>query len=142
MTKIYNRETLDQEIDRLKNLAATKENNLQTAFQELSNNLTPANLISSGFKSIFNRSPLRKPLISTGIGLLSGLFIEKVILKNANILVKYGIAQVAMTIISQFVDENWNPNLIAKLKASIAQVIEKNNGELDVDAVSTPIDAN
>jgi hypothetical protein len=40
------------------------------------------------------------------------------------------------------VDENWNPNLIAKLKASIAQVIEKNNGELDVDAVSTTIDAN
>jgi hypothetical protein len=142
MTKIYNRATLDQEIDRLKNLAAAKENNLQTAFQELSNNLTPANLISSGFKSIFNRSPLSKPLISTGIGLLSGLFIEKVILKNANILVKYGIAQVAMTIISQLVDENWNPNLIAKLKASIAQVIEKNNGELDVDAVSTPIDAN
>jgi len=58
MTKIYNRETLDQEIDRLKNLAAAKENNLQNAFQELSNNLTPANLISSGFKSIFNRSPL------------------------------------------------------------------------------------
>jgi hypothetical protein len=108
----------------------------------LSNNLTPANLISSGFKSIFNRSPLSKPLISTGIGLLSGLFIEKVILKNANILVKYGIAQVAMTIISQFVDENWNPNLMAKLKASIAQVIEKNNGDLEVDAVSTPIDAN
>ena len=94
MTKIYNRDTLDQEIDRLKNLAAAKENNLQNAFQELSNNLTPANLISSGFKSIFNRSPLSKPLISTGIGLLSGLFIEKVILKNANILVKYGIAQV------------------------------------------------
>ena len=86
MTKIYNRATLDQEIDRLKNLAAAKENNLQTAFQELSNNLTPANLISSGFKSIFNRSPLSKPLISTGIGLLSGLFIEKVILKNENIL--------------------------------------------------------
>ena len=64
------------------------------------------------------------------------------ILKNANILVKYGIAQVAMTIISQFVDENWNPNLMAKLKASIAQVIEKNNGDIEVDAVNTPIDAN
>ena len=33
MTKIYNRDTLDQEIDRLKNLAAAKENNLQAAFQ-------------------------------------------------------------------------------------------------------------
>ena len=40
MTKIYNRDTLDQEIDRLKNLATVKENNLQAAFQELSNNLT------------------------------------------------------------------------------------------------------
>jgi hypothetical protein len=47
-----------------------------------------------------------------------------------------------MTIISQFVDENWNPSLIAKLKASIAQVIEKNNTDIAVEEVSTPIDAN
>ncbi|MEN9369944.1 MAG: hypothetical protein RI952_809 [Bacteroidota bacterium] len=125
MTKITNLESLDQEIIRLKEAANAKEANINEAFQQLSSSLEPANIISSGIKSLVNRSPLSKPLISTGISLLSGLFIEKVILKNSNFLVKYGIAQIAMSVISNFVDEKWNPSLITKLKDSIAQVIDQ-----------------
>ncbi len=131
MNKINNVLDLEREIVRLKMEAKQKEIVLNNQFEELVENFEPGKLLNKGFRSMFSNSIQNKPIISTGLSLAAGFLIEKVLLRKTNFIVKYGLAQIAMNLVSTLVDENWNPPLIKKLKDALQKLVhlEKENTE-------------
>ena len=112
MATITNKLELEKEIYRLQLEIKAKEQVLQTRFDDLSEDLEPGALLNAGIKSFFNKKAKNKTVVTTGLTILAGFLVERVILKKSNILVKYGIAQLAMGLVSKLSEENWHPEIL------------------------------
>ena len=123
MATITNKLELEKEIYRLQLEIKAKEQVLQTRFDDLSEDLEPGALLNAGIKSFFNKKAKNKTVVTTGLTILAGFLVERVILKKSNILVKYGIAQLAMGLVSKLSEENWHPEIFSKIKNALQQAI-------------------
>lgn len=132
MKSIKNKAQLEQEIYRLKLEIKSREKNLQVKFDNLSDSLEPGALLNAGVKSFFNKQSANKTVLTTVLSIATGFLVERVILKKSNILVKYGIAQLAMGLVSKLAESNWHPEFITKIKHALAQAIS-NEQSVDSD---------
>lgn len=123
MKSIKNKAQLEQEIYRLKLEIKSREKNLQVKFDNLSDSLEPGALLNAGVKSFFNKQSANKTVLTTVLSIATGFLVERVILKKSNILVKYGIAQLAMGLVSKLAESNWHPEFITKIKNALSQAI-------------------
>lgn len=123
MATITNKLELEKEIYRLQLEIKAKEQVLQTRFDDLSEDLEPGALLNAGIKSFFTKKAKNKTVVTTGLTILAGFLVERVILKKSNILVKYGIAQLAMGLVSKLSEENWHPEIFSKIKNALQQAI-------------------
>ena len=116
MTKINNMRDLEYEISRLRKLSREKERAINADVDELVKNLDPIKLIGKGVKSMFSSATENKTLASTGASIIAGFLLEKVILRKANFITKYGLSHLVVNLVSNLVDEKWNPELFKKIK--------------------------
>lgn len=131
MKTIKNKLQLEKEIYRLKLEVKMKEQSLQLKFDKLAEDLEPGALLNAGVKSFFNNQTKNKTIVSTGLTILAGFLVERVIMKKSNILVKYGIAQLAMALVSRLSEENWYPEIFTKIKDALSHAISDENNEKD-----------
>lgn len=124
MNRIKDKLSLELEITRLKSEINSKEVLISEQFEKISNQLEPSNLVRNSFNSMFSTNVLNKTILSTGLSLLTGFFIERIILRKSNVLVKYGIAQIAMNLVSQLAEQNWQPEIMTRIKSALGQAIE------------------
>ena len=131
MKTITNISQLEKEIYRLQLEAKAKEQNLQVKFDKLSDSLEPGALLNAGVKSFFHKQTSNKTIVTTALSIAAGFLVERVILRKSNILVKYGIAQLAMGLVSKLAEENWHPEFISKIQNALTQAInnEQNSSE-------------
>lgn len=123
MPTIKNKLDLDKEIYRLQLELKTKELSLQHKFDKLSVDLEPGALLSAGVKSFFHQQAKNKTIVTTTLTILAGFLVERVILRKSNILVKYGIAQLAMGLVSKLAEENWHPEIFSNIKNALQKAI-------------------
>jgi hypothetical protein len=123
MTKIKDLQSLDLAIYKLTVDLKEKEASLVDRFEKVSEGFDPGNMINMGLKSVFKGSNVNKTLVSTMASLLVGVLIERVILRKSNVLVKYGIAHIAMNLVSKLADENWQPEFMLRLKDALMKAI-------------------
>lgn len=132
MKPITNKLELEKEIYRLQLEVKAKEKILQVKFDELSEDLEPGALLSAGVKSFFQKKAKNQTVVTTGLTILTGFLVERIILRKSNILVKYGIAQLAMGLVSKLAEENWHPEIFSKIKNALSQAISNEmNSEVD-----------
>ncbi len=124
MNKIKDKLSLELEISRLKIEIDKKELVLNEQFEKISAQLEPGALMKSGITSIFSSNAVNKTIVSTGLSLLTGFLVERIILRKSNVLVKYGIAQIAMSLVSQLAENNWQPEIMTRIKAALSSAIE------------------
>jgi hypothetical protein len=124
MSKIKDKLSLELEISRLKSEIDTKEILLNQQFEKISAQLEPGELMKSGISSMFSSNKVNKTIVSTGLSLLTGFLVERIILRKSNVLVKYGIAQIAMSLVSQLAEQNWQPEIMTRIKAALSSAIE------------------
>jgi len=131
MKTITNISQLEKEIYRLQLEAKAKEQNLQVKFDKLSDSLEPGALLNAGVKSFFHKQTSNKTIVTTALSIAAGFLVERVILRKSNILVKYGIAQLAMGLVSKLAEENWHPEFFSKIQNALTQAInnEQNSSE-------------
>lgn len=132
MKMIQNKSQLDKEIVRLTIEIKLKEQKLQTSFDRVSEQFEPGALLSSGVKSFFHQQTKNKTIVTTTLTILAGFLVERVILRKSNMLVKYGIAQLAMGLVTKLADENWHPEIFTKIKDALANAISGNQ-EIEVE---------
>jgi hypothetical protein len=118
--KINNMQDLEQEISRLKKQSKRKEAEMSASVDEIVQSLQPARLLIQGTRSLFSGATKNKSLLSTGISFAAGIFIEKVLLRKSNFLVKYGLSHIAINLITNLVDENWNPQLMQLIREKLS----------------------
>ncbi len=132
--KIKNKSDLEKEIYRLQLEVQQKEQDIQVRFDALSDQLEPGVLLNTAVKSFFHQQTKNKTLVTTTLTILAGFVVERVILRKSNILVKYGIAQLAMGLVSRLAEQNWYPEVINKIKNALQQAIDAEiNKEEDSD---------
>lgn len=124
MSKIKDKLSLEQEISRLKSEINSKEIVLNQQFEKISAQLEPGALMKNGLNSMFSKNIVNKTIVSTGLSLLTGFLVERIILRKSNVLVKYGIAQIAMSLVSQLAEQNWQPEIMTRIKAALNSAIE------------------
>lgn len=127
MKAIKNKAQLEQEIYRLQLDIKTKEKNLTVKFDQLSDSLEPGALLSAGVRSFFHQQTTNKSIVTTTLSIMAGFLVERVILRKSNILVKYGIAQLAMGLVSRLAEQNWHPEFISKIQAALQKAITDEN---------------
>lgn len=123
MKRIKNKAQLDKEIYRLTLEIKLKEQNLQNKFDKVAEDFEPGALLSAGVKSFFHKQSKNKTIATTTLTILAGFLVERVILRKSNILVKYGIAQLAMGLVSKLAEENWHPEIFTNIKNALAKAI-------------------
>src|SRR5574343_173122 len=123
MKTIKTKAQLKKEIYRLQLEVKSKEQNLQVKFDKLADSLEPGALLNAGVKSFFHKQTSNKTIVTTALSIAAGFLVERVILRKSNILVKYGIAQLAMGLVSKLAEENWHPEFIGKIQNALAQAI-------------------
>jgi len=132
--KIKNKSDLEKEIYRLQLEVQQKEQDIQVRFDALSDQLEPGVLLNTAVKSFFHQQTKNKTLVTTTLTILAGFIVERVILRKSSILVKYGIAQLAMGLVSRLAEQNWYPEVINKIKNALQQAIDAEiNKEEDSD---------
>ncbi len=132
--KIKNKSDLEKEIYRLQLEVQQKEQDIQVRFDALSDQLEPGVLLNTAVKSFFHQQTKNKTLVTTTLTILAGFIVERVILRKSSILVKYGIAQLAMGLVSRLAEKNWYPEVIKKIKNALQQAIDAEiNKEEDSD---------
>jgi 1,2-phenylacetyl-CoA epoxidase catalytic subunit len=119
MKAIKNKAQLEQEIYRLQLDLKSKEKNLA--------------LINAGVRSFFHQQTTNKSIVTTTLSIMAGFLVERVILRKSNILVKYGIAQLAMGLVSQLAEQNWHPEFITKIQAALQKAITDGNTTDEVE---------
>jgi hypothetical protein len=124
MNKIKDKLSLELEISRLKIEIDKKELVINEQFEKISTQLEPGALMKSGITSMFSSNTVNKTIVSTGLSLLTGFLVERIILRKSNVLVKYGIAQIAMSLVSQLAEQNWQPEIMTRIKAALSSAIE------------------
>lgn len=122
--KIKNKSDLEKEIYRLQLEVGKKEQEIQARFDALSDHLEPGNLLNTAVKSFFHQQTKNTSIVTTTLTILAGFLVERVILRKSNILVKYGIAQLAMGLVSRLAEQNWYPEVINKIKNALQQAID------------------
>lgn len=135
MKSIKNKAQLEKEIYRLQLEIKDKEKNLQVKFDNLSDSLEPGALLNASFKSFFHKQTANKSVVTTVLSIAAGFLVERVILRKSNILVKYGIAQLAMGLVTKLSDENWHPEFITKIKNALTHAINKEESPSDDEDV-------
>ncbi len=132
--KIKNKSDLEKEIYRLQLEVQQKEQDIQVRFDAFSDQLEPGVLLNTAVKSFFHQQTKNKTLVTTTLTILAGFIVERVILRKSSILVKYGIAQLAMGLVSRLAEQNWYPEVINKIKNALQQAIDAEiNKEEDSD---------
>lgn len=131
MNKIKDKASLEREIIRLKFEISQKEVTLNNQFEKVAAQLEPAELMKSGLSNMFKSNLTSKTLVTTGLSLLTGFLIERVILRKSNVLVKYGIAQIAMTLVSQLADQNWQPEIMQRIKTALSEAIKQSESNIE-----------
>lgn len=124
MNKIKDKLSLELEISRLKIEIDKKELVINEQFEKISTQLEPGALMKSGITSMFSSNTVNKTIVSTGLSLLTGFLVKRIILRKSNVLVKYGIAQIAMSLVSQLAEQNWQPEIMTRIKAALSSAIE------------------
>lgn len=124
MNKIKDKLSLELEISRLKIEIDKKELVINEQFEKISTQLEPGALMKSGITSMFSSNTVNKTIVSTGLSLLTGFLVERIILRKSNVLVKYGIAQIAMSLVSQLAEQNWQPEIMTRIKVALNSAIE------------------
>lgn len=127
MKAIKNKAHLEQEIYRLQLHIKSKEKNLSVKFDKLSDSLEPGALLNAGVRSFFHQQTTNKSIVTTTLSIMAGFLVERVILRKSNILVKYGIAQLAMGLVSRLAEQNWHPEFITKIQAALQKAITDEN---------------
>lgn len=123
MRTIKNKSQLEKEIYRLKLDVNSQEKDLQLKFDQLADSLEPGALLNAGIKSYFHKQSTNKTIMTTALSIAAGFLVERVILRKSNILVKYGIAQLAMGLVNKLAEENWHPEFITKIQNALSQAI-------------------
>ncbi len=123
--KISNMQDLEREISRLKKQSKRKEAEMSASVEEIVQSLQPARLLMQGARSIFSGSSQNKSLLSTGLSFAAGILIEKVLLRKSNFLVKYGLSHIVINMISNLVDESWNPRLMQLIREKLSGKTEE-----------------
>ncbi len=121
MNKIRNTKDLDKAILQLKKEVVQKELELNRHVESLIKDFDAGALITSGFKSIFKTDSSNKYLISTGLSIALGIFADKILSKRSNFILKYGLAQAFMNLVTRFIDERWNPDLYRKIREYLSK---------------------
>lgn len=136
MRTIKNKSQLEKEIYKLQLEINSQEKNLQVKFDKLAESLEPGALLNAGIKSYFNKQTTNKTIVTTALSIAAGFLVERVILRKSNILVKYGIAQLAMGLVNKLADENWHPEFITKIQQALTQAIHNEHqlNEEDTEA--------
>ena len=116
---------LEREISRLKKQSKRKEAEMSASVEEIVQSLQPARLLMQGARSIFSGSSQNKSLLSTGLSFAAGILIEKVLLRKSNFLVKYGLSHIVINMISNLVDESWNPRLMQLIREKLSGKTEE-----------------
>ena len=127
MKAIKNKAQLEQVIYRLQLDLKSKEKNLTVKFDKLSDSLEPGALLNAGVRSFFHQQTTNKSIVTTTLSIMAGFLVERVILRKSNVLVKYGIAQLAMGLVSQLAEQNWHPEFITKIQAALQKAITDEN---------------
>lgn len=122
--KIKTKSDLEKEIYRLQLEVNNKEKEIQARFDALSDQLEPGNLLNTAVKSFFHQQTKNTSIVTTTLTILAGFLVERVILRKSNILVKYGIAQLAMGLVSRLAEQNWYPEVVSKIKNALQQAID------------------
>ncbi len=135
MKSIKNKSQLEKEIYRLQLEIKAREKDLQVKFDNLSDSLEPGALLNAGVKSFFHKQTGNKTIVTTALSIAAGFLVERVILRKSNILVKYGIAQLAMGLVSKLSEENWHPEFITKIKNALSQAINNEQNPTEEDIV-------
>lgn len=123
MRTIKNKSQLEKEIYRLQLEINSQEKDLQLKFDQLAESLEPGALLNAGIKSYFQKQSTNKTIMTTALSIAAGFLVERVILRKSNILVKYGIAQLAMGLVNKLAEENWHPEFITKIQNALSQAI-------------------
>lgn len=123
MRTIKNKSQLEKEIYRLQLEIYSQEKDLQLKFDQLAESLEPGALLNAGIKSYFQKQSTNKTIMTTALSIAAGFLVERVILRKSNILVKYGIAQLAMGLVNKLAEENWHPEFITKIQNALSQAI-------------------
>jgi hypothetical protein len=121
MKAIKNKAQLEQEIYRLQLDLKSKEKNLALKFDKLSDTLEPGALLNAGVRSFFHQQTTNKSIVTTTLSIMAGF------------LVKYGIAQLAMGLVSQLAEQNWHPEFITKIQAALQKAITDGNTTDEVE---------
>ncbi len=133
MKTIKNKAQLEKEIYRLQLELKAKEENLQLKFDRLADSLEPGAILNMGVKSFFRKQTTNKSIVTTGLTILAGFLVERIILRKSNVLVKYGIAHLAMGLVSKLAEENWHPEIISKIQNALSQAISSATVEEEED---------
>lgn len=123
MRTIKNKSQLEKEIYRLQLEINSQEKDLQLKFDQLAESLEPGALLNAGIKSYFQKQSTNKTIMTTALSIAAGFLVERVILRKSNILVKYGIAQLAIGLVNKLAEENWHPEFITKIQNALSQAI-------------------
>lgn len=131
MSRIKDKLSLELEITKLKSEIGSKELIISEQFEKISTQLEPTNLMRNGISSMFSTNVVNKTILSTGLSLLTGFLVERIILRKSNVLVKYGIAQIAMNLVSQLAEQNWQPEIMTRIKSALGQAIHEGSKDED-----------
>lgn len=131
MNTIKNKAQLDKEIYKLQLEIKAKEKSLQLKFDNLSDSLEPGALLNAGVKSFFKKQTSNKTIVTTVLSIAAGFLVERVILRKSNILVKYGIAQLAMGLVTKLAEEKWHPEFFSKIQNALSLAINNEQDSSD-----------
>lgn len=131
MRKITDLQSLDMAIFQLEKEIEEKEKKINVLFEESAKGFEPAALMNAGFKSLLQGSTVQKTMMGTAASILVGFLIERVILRKSNVLVKYGIAHVVMNLVSRLAAENFQPDLMQRLRDALMSAIQSEEGIIE-----------
>jgi len=129
-TKIHSRTELRSEIERLKQLRLSKEIKIRTDFDNLAEQLKPANLVKSAFSSLAGDSELKNQVASKGTEAALGFLFTNLIFKNANPLIRT-IAAVAGTAAASKIFGEDSSKYIEKIKNIYHKIRRKKSKDAD-----------
>lgn len=134
MKQIHNMDTLSREITRLKKNVKEKEIVISSEFDRLVADFEPSKILSKGIKSFFYTGNKNKPILNTALTWGIGMLIEKLLLRKTNFIVRYGLSQVVMNLVSNIAGDSLNPGILQKLRDALT-TDKKHNPSADDDVI-------
>jgi len=110
-------EKLDARIRELELLQDQQKEDLRNSFHELTDHLSPANLVKSAMRNVISTPGLRSTAIDTAIGAGAGLLGKKLIVRGSGNILRKMAGTAVQFILTNFV-RNKMPEVKEKLQAN------------------------